>query len=73
MVLLGYFLGTQMLFHCDWIVRSPFDGSIVGNNDTFDSRKKKQKDMQKIIYLFGPLEVVSPKTQTPKSEIIREL
>lgn len=33
-VLLGYFLGTQVFLHGDGVVGSSFDRSIVGNNNT---------------------------------------
>lgn len=37
MVLLGYFLGTQVFLHGDGVVGPAFDCSIVGNDDTLDT------------------------------------
>lgn len=36
-VLLGYFLGTQVFLHGDGVVSPAFDCSIVGNNNTLDT------------------------------------
>lgn len=43
-VLLSYFLCPEVFLHCNRVICSTFDGSIVRNNNTFNPIKKKKKE-----------------------------
>lgn len=41
-VLLSHFLCTEVFLHCNRVICSPFDSSIVCNNNTFHPIRKKK-------------------------------